>query len=283
MSVIDGRGGAVSVGSVVAGVRKWSVESKKDIATVIASNTTGAPYRIAGKNDWNGEYEAQGHTPAVMPQDTFTFTGSIDGTNGVVGAAMVSSVRINIPIESGGEITHTVRFDSNGALTYGAAVAVDTGDIDPITATGCKVQIGTLATPSMFTGGEIADVTSVEIEITAANAPYVSSDTAGETKRVAGNIDFSIAIAVFAADFSASTLPADGAIFPLRVFVTATTFWEFLFAYLESKTGIDVDIARETIVGCTMNWVMQSVAVVGGTTTTGEINNPATTKWWPPA
>lgn len=274
MSVISGKGGAVSGQDTV---REWSITTKKTLVPITASNTKGGTMRVQGNGDWSGSYSGYGHTPGVFPGDTFVFTGSIDGVVGVTGNARCESVEVVIDIEGGKPIEYTVSFQSNGALSKGAAVAVDIVVPNPFSSIGTKVEFGTMVASPVFT--EIADVRTITLSFTKSLPEYASSDTGGDTKRVDANLDLTLAITVYTADFS--TLPAEGSEQHARVYVNASTFWELKWVRVEELSGLDVDIAEGTPVGATINAGMHGFANVTGTPTEGIIKDPAQVTKWP--
>lgn len=276
MSVISGKSGAVDGAGTV---RDWSVSSSADIQAYIASNTSGGTGRLAGNKDWSGSYKAYGHTPANLPGASFTFTGSVDGTNGVTGTARVDSVDIECDIEGGGIISHTVNFSSNGALTLGSAAATDATVAIPPSAIGCDVQLGTVASSPSWT--PVTDVRSWTLTLTADNQSYVSSDTAGETKRNEGNLDATVSYSVYEGD--PSGLPAVNSIAAIRLYTSASAYWELLWVMFGEASDIQTDIEGGSLVGATLNASMNAVATVGETDTVGTIKTPAEATIWPAA
>lgn len=276
MGVISGVNGAVD-GS--GSVRTWEVTATNDVVNVFNSATKGMAITQPGNDDWSGSYTAHGHTPVRMPGQGFTFTGSVDGTNGVTGTAIVDSVEIVINIETGEKIGHTVNFSGNGALSKGAAAATDTSTPDTPTSIGAKVEIATpAAVPSW---GELEDVRTVTITITAENQSYVNSGTEGGTRRAVGNLSASLSIDVHTDD--PNDLPDEGDVRGVRVFVNATEFWLFDWIVFNSIGPISVDIEGAGIVEATVAGEYTGYTAIGGDTTEGEITNPADTTFWPPA
>ena len=276
MGVVSGLSGAVNGKSTV---RKWSISYTADTQAFVASNTKLGTGRLAGNKDWSGAYEGYGHTPDAIPGAEFTFTGSIDGTKGVAGTAIVDTVEIVIDIESGGIISHTVSFSANGALTEGAAAAVDASLPAVYTAIGCKVEVSDVLAEVAY--ADLPDVRTITISMTASNASYVSSDTGGETKRVAGNLDVTIAVSLYTNDPSTSPIPAVNAHQFIRCYVNSTEYWEFLAVLTGEHSDVEVDIEGAAITGLTLNFGMSGWYDLDGTITEGEINTPALATVWP--
>jgi len=225
MSILSGKAGAVDGAAIV---RNWNISTTADTQAYVASNTQGGTGRQIGNTDWSGAYDAYGHTPANMPGETFEFKGSVQGTTGAVSpasGAIVESVVITCDIEGGGILSHVVNFAGNGVLTKGAAVATDPTALIPTSSIGCDAQLGTLAASPVYTA--ITDVRGWTLTISAANQSYVSSDTAGGTKRTMGNIDATLSISVYESDLTA--LPVENDINAIRLFVDASTHWEILW------------------------------------------------------
>lgn len=274
MSVIAGVGGAVNGQSTV---RAWTITSLADIQAIVASGSKQGTVLVAGNVDWNGNFTAYGHTPAVMPNEGFTFTGSIDGTNGATGTAIVDSVEIVIDIETGAVIAYTVNFSGNGILVLGSAAATDSTKPCPLTSIGTKAQLGTMASSPVFT--EITDVRTITITITADNQGYVSSGTAGGMKRVAGNISATVSITVYEGD--PANLPAANSEGVLRLFVTSTLFWEFKYIRFADISDVGVDVEGATIAGATINGTWSAFGEISSTCTEGSIKKPDLSTYWP--
>jgi hypothetical protein len=265
MGVVSGIGGVVDS---VPCVRNWSINSTADLQAGVCSASQGGTFRVAGNKDWTGSYDAYGHTPAAMPGEAFSFTGSIDGSLGASGTAIVDQVVITIDIEAGAIISHVVNFSANGALTFGAAVATDATAASPISAIGCLVKVSDVTE---------TDVRTVTVTITAANTAYVSSDTAGQVQRKAGNIDANVSFTIYNDNMINPPQPNTTA--TLKVYVTATTFWEFDWVMFGDLTGITVDREGAAILGATVNAFMCGYS--GGAA--GYIKKPDTTTFWPAA
>jgi predicted outer membrane repeat protein len=274
MAVIGGTSGAVNG---VNTVRTWTVTSTADLQAGVASNTKRGEVIVDGNTDWSGSYTCYGHTPGNMPGDGITFTGSLDGTNGVTGTAIIDSVEITIDIEAGAIIAHTVNFSGNGALTKGGAVATDATTVCPPSSIGCKAEIGTMVAVPVWS--EISDVRTMTITITCGNQAYVSSATAGGTKRTAGNWSATVAITVYTDDYS--SLPDENDSYRLRIYVDGSTFWLFEFVVFGETSDMGADIEGAAVVGGGLNARWNAYDTVAAACTEGQIVQPDTTVWWP--
>jgi len=276
MGTISGIGGAVDG---VNTVRTWTISSSADLQSFAASNTAGATGRAIGNKDWSGSYTAYGPQPVKMPGEKFTFTGSIDGTNGATGDAIVDSVEISIDIEGGGIIAHTVSFSSDGELSLGAAVAVDATVPAPYTSIGCKVELAAVAAEPQY--GELANVRTVTLSFSAENPSYIDSSTAGQTKRHVGNIDLEVSIGVYVDDFA--DLPALNTVQSAKIYVSDTEYWEISWLMFGEASDLTVDREGAAIVGASLNAGLVVSQLIGEVQTLGEINTPDLETWWPAA
>ncbi len=274
MSLLSGRLAAING---VPSVGLWEIAEKAAQAEYVNSATDGGTGRLAGNLDWNGHYEADGAVPAVLPGAALSLLGSCDGALGVSGEALVDDVEINWDIEGGKHISHTVNFSANGALTRGAAVAADASLSNPETSIGTKAELGTVAAVPVFT--ELADVRKMKLKLSAKNTNYVSSSTAGQTKRIRGPIDADISLDVYCEDLA--DLPAVNSISALRLYTSATLFFLVNWAIFGEATGIQADRRTGKLVGATLNAKLCGLATVGGTRTMGGIWLPGATLWWP--
>jgi len=277
MGALNGIAGAVNG---VNTVRTWDIATSADIQKLIASNTKGGPARLIGNEDWRGSYKAYGHTPILLPGYAGAFLGSFDGANGVSGDIVVDRATINIPIEAGGPIEHTVDFSGNGALDFGAAVVEDETDPEIYTSIGCKVMLGTVANPAVWTK-EVDNVRAVSLVLNADNVKYVSSGTGGKTKRLPGNIDASLSISVYEGDPTEIIVP--NTLWGVRLYVNATEYWELLWALFSEASGVEVDRESAAMIGATLNAAFNGYTKIQTVETEGHILDPASEAWWPTA
>lgn len=274
MSVVSGMGGAVNG---VSTVRGWSIDHAADLTPYVASGMKGGTSRVAGNKDWTGQYTCYGHSPTHFPGDAITFTGSIDGSNGCTGAAMVNEVTINWDIEAGGVINYTVSFEGNGALTFGASVATDVTVPSAFPANACKIELADVAASPSYS--EVDNIRTITLTFTKSNPSYASSGTAGLVKRVEGNLDCSLSYGVYEGDPTAYIQP--NTVQFVRVYVNATTYWEIKAMRFGAVSGVEVDIEGPNVVGATQNAEFEAFYDLSGTMTEGVIINPAVVTKWP--
>lgn len=274
MSVIGGMNGAVDGHAIVRG---WAIAHSADIKSMVASNTLGGSITLEGNENWSGTFRQYGYIPAVLPGAAFTFTGSIDGSDGAYGPARVTSVTINWGQEAGEPIAMEIAFQANGALVLGAAAVSDTADFENVgSSVGVLVKIADA-------GGAFAaldDVRSAQLVLTAANREYRSSTSDGHTKSVEGPLDWSLSIDMYSgADLSA--LPTVNLVQGFQLFVNATEHWELLWGRVGEMTNLDVNIETGDLVSGTLNASMHGIQLIGETVTDGTIKDPAETTIWP--
>lgn len=278
MAVISGMGGAVNGANTV---RNWEINYTADDAQLSASNSQEGTIDLAGNTDWKGKYSAYGGQPASMPGEALAFQGGLSSEKGASGTAIVDSIEVVVDIEAGKAIEHTVNFSGNGTLTLGTLAVTDVVTPNPPSSIGCDLQ----AAPAS-TGGSsyvaLTDIRTMRITITADNQVYVSSDTSGSKRRVAGPIKGTMAVTVYADD--PSTLPSANAFYALKIYVSATTYWTIKWAKFKDATMPD-DIESGKPVEATLNYNWSAFAGVGtgGTATIGTITLPDSSVFWPSA
>lgn len=278
MTVLSGRGGAVDGESCV---REWRIAVSAELSEYAGSNTDGMVSALEGNEDWSGSFSGYGATPVAMPGEAMAFVGSIDGSVGAAGTAIVDSVEITADIEGRKPIEYVVNFSRNGALTLGTAEAEDTTTLlAPQADENCVVKLGTLASPAVFTA--LADVRNWKLTISAANPSYVSSSTSGGKARFAGNLSVSFSVGVYCGTFA--TLPAVNTVKALQFYVNATEYWQVLWGVFGEASDLLVNREQVNVVGATLNGRMTAVRTIGSTVTKGSITKPGgASAWWPAA
>lgn len=273
----------------ISTARSWQVTHRSDTKPFVASNTKGGPGRLDGNKDWSGSFTAYGHTPSLVPGESFTFLGSIDGAKGVSGTALVDSITLTVDVEGGSIIGYSVAFSGDDELTLDAdAVVEDTAAPDAYSSVERAVMVcvpGEEETePTEWDA--IANVRTATITLTAGNKNYVSSSTGGWNKRLPGNFDATLAIAIYEADMGAIIEPNTH--YAVRVYVTAALYWEFRWMLFGEASNIDVNREDPGIVNYTANaafsgWEVINDEVYGDQWTEGEVLDPADDTVWPAA
>jgi hypothetical protein len=274
MTVLSGLNGSVDG---IAAIGKWSVNPKIDTPEYATSATQGAKDRVKGNDDWDGEYNAVGPIPAVMPGDFFNFGGTVDGAQGVFGPAYMEEFSLKLDVEGATPIQHACKFSGNGALQKGPVAFVDE------TLSNARSAISLPAffkLPNDMGWTEILDVRSMDLTLRCEGKPYRSSTTVGHTKRVMGNVDASFSVQFYQGNL-ASLIP-EGTIIGIRLYVNATEFWEIAWGIVQGYSGIEVDRNTVNVVGATMNCGFKSfVTDDNGDGVQGWIVPPgAEGQWW---
>lgn len=286
MSVVSGKDGAVDA---IDSVGRWNISSSADMPAIIASNTKGGPVRLAGNKDWTGLYKAFGHTPLKFPGDIFTFTGKMDVKSGgpdtvigVQGSCMVRQAVIVVDVEAALAISHEVSFEADAALTYLDNITLfsDVTIPAPFTSISMKVEVSDpLATPVF---GDVSDIRVVTLTLTRNNPSYVSSDTAGQTRRSVGNFDVELAYSAYQADPTKYIQP--NTIKHVRVHTEIPAkFWDLKWMRFGEITDAQVDNESGDHIGATQNCKMHGFAEVpaGGAVVEGAIITPGVVTIWP--
>jgi len=128
---------------------------------------------IYGIEDWEGDIIYLGYTASYVPGDELAFVGSIDGSKGVTGDALVQRVVIAADYQTNRYFTTELRIVGNGALTFGTASATDTTMPTPVCPAGKKVVIDST---------ELSGIIGWRLSLEREMLPYVSNDTSGVVK-----------------------------------------------------------------------------------------------------
>ena len=265
-------------------VRTWSIGSKADLQAFVCSASRGAQGNIVGNTDWSGNYTAYGPKPAVMPGDAFAFEGAIDETDGGKGAkgtAIVDSIDVNVDIEGGGIINHTVNFSGNGPLTFPAfsPALKDLSIPLPYSSIGCKVE---LCEHDDWTWAELEQVRTYSLLIKTDNQAYVDSSTGGQNRRARGNMSLETKMTVYTDDFAG--LPPVNDVLKARLYVNATDYWEIYYIIFSDASDLTVDREGASIVGASLSakLAISTDTDEYGAPVLGHITQPdETTEWWP--
>jgi hypothetical protein len=278
--------GAVANGtSVLSAVGEWSVSLKAENQAVVDSSTAGGTVRVGGNTDWSGRYQANG-LPAVHAGDSFAFIGSIDGTEGVSGTAIVDSVKIDWDIAGGKVVRHEVTFSANGPLAEGPAVAVDVSIAIPPSSVGTVASLAPPASSPAWT--PIPQVGTITLEMKCDNKPYVDSSTGGQVCRKKGPLDWTLALSVHPDGTATDTaygiqgLPQPKSVQGIQISAGSGAY-TLNWGMFSDISDILVNRATSEVVSCTLNAAMCGVASIGGTLTRGSITDPSGTTIWPPA
>jgi hypothetical protein len=290
MAIFNGYYGHISKdGSALSCIQEWSVTETSSQASSTCSSTQGAMIRSAAKVSWSGSYKARGAIPAILPGAlgvpavfVGAMTGSGEAAVGVSGTIECSSVTINIPVEAGEHITHTVNFVGTGQLTHGTVTCpADTGSTPgQLSAVGLIAEVAPGPAFTEFT--EIADIRSMSLTLTAETKSANSSTTGIYSVQGAFGIDASATIEAYAQDDDGvASFPEPGLPYALRLYVNATEFWLLNYVICASRNP-NINIAGREYVGASMSFDWTGFLDISGTPTQGEITDPTPTTLWPP-
>lgn len=247
----------------IAAVRNWSINDEQSPATFVNSATAIGHGRAVGVNSWTGNYAKHGGLIDYFPGQTFSFTGyeeaDTDILNGigstVSGTVIVDSVSITWDWASGQVLAHQVQFSGVGLPTYANG---GTAILDATVGIAQPIGLCSIATsPDGTTQTVMTGITQATLNITAANASYVNSGTAGGTGRKAGIIDWQLAISIEESNLYQGL--AKGNLFQLKLFTDATNFYLLKWGQLINSTGLVVNPENGAIISQTLNFGMAAV------------------------
>jgi len=266
-NIISGKGGAVNGENCV---RLWQVARVTAPAEAVCSASDGAVVRGAGIWDWQGRYSGYGHTPSVLPGETFQFIGATRGSKGVqsvANGAIMEETRISWAIARGGFIEYVNSFKcATGALTFGSVSASDTSTPNPSVVRSCTLDV---------TGCE--ELQEMELVLKCISPSAVTATTAGGTERDVGNKD---------AEFTARILTKDAS-FPTESQVQVVNFDVGSGLSWTMTWGIVTLVAPLLpIEGPDLQPGFFQAQLAGKFTgyysgTKGSITTPAGASWWP--
>ncbi len=278
MAVLGGELGFVKD---VGTVRNWSISDTGVATPGWASNTKRGPRRVAANKDWSGQFQVYGGGHILLPGVGIPFHGSFDGAKGLGGNIIPNRVSIEIPVENAGIITQTVSFDGDGPWALETKEVTDETLPDIYPGAVCKASLGTVAAEITWT--DISNIRRMVIELTATNAAYVDSSTSQWTYRKGGPMDAAATIDLNAVDNVLANIPNTGTIRAARIYVSATTFWEFRWMHLQGLSNLTVDRESHAIVGASLGMGFSGWEEINGTPTEGVIIAPSTDTVWPEA
>jgi len=283
VSVHSGRYGLVNGASTVS---NWQINDAQNLAKAVASNTAFATASRKAIEDWTGSFKFFGHTPPVMPGESFTFSGytapdNDQYGNGLIysGTALVSQFTLNFNWQSGEILNGQIDFGGHLALTTSTgAPPLDASTPVLNSIANCKVSYST----NDSTYNDLANVAQATLTITNALQTYVNSSSVVSSRvwtgRKAGIMDWNLSITQQDNDRSVFT---KGDQVSWKLFVDATTFWALRFGLIKDFTGIQ--IARDTGAIIQQTIAVEGNAVNSSSGALGSIVKPNLSTWWPQA
>lgn len=105
--------------AAILDVLNCTINRSKSMDPYCSSGTSGGTKTIDGEQDVTIDMECNAQAqvvPAALAGTAGTLTITQQAANGIhTGPVLCSRLRVNIPVEGGGRITHTFEFGCNGA------------------------------------------------------------------------------------------------------------------------------------------------------------------------
>lgn len=282
MSTHSGKWGTVNGESTV---RNWSINDAQTLQSYVASNTLFGTGRAPGVESWTGSFQFYGYVPLLaFPGAVFAFLGytapndDVSG-NGLryAGNAIANQLQVNWNWGSGEIINGQVDFAGHLALTAadGAQVTDPTFPVvPPVTVTKIQYAVG----PDYDEWVDFLCTTTAQWTLSTTLQSYVNSCTIVDgrlwTGQKTGPIDWTLSVS---AQDTARTL-LKGQRIALRLYVTATEYFELFWGMVQDYTGITVDRQTGAIIAQTINISMDGFDTVAEEV--GRIVFPDSTLWW---
>lgn len=217
------------------------------------SGVAGATRVPDGVANWTGTITGFGAQPPLFPSGTnISFQGVRDNTSGhlrsMVGTILVESLTIDINLATQADISWTVAFGCQGALTSSNTGATPTavhGNTDVENGKDLMVKVA----GNVVGHGTDSEIQSAQLSFKRPAATYVTHG--GLTSREPGNLEADISIAVLNDDMFASEW-ATNSVSGVEVFVTATTSWLFNAIKFGGKTNCQFSRNPRTLIGYTV-------------------------------
>lgn len=285
MSVYSGTTAKISLdgSAAVQTVRNWKITETTGAAVGGASSLNqGMDFSVAGVKGFTGSFDFYGKTLPVVPGATDAGSTTFVGRTPVqeYGATIFpTEITITCDIEGGGLLSGSCNFVGNSVLTptNSLTVLTDASVPNAYPSVGCKAQWATAAASPSF--ADIAGVRSWSLTITCGANPYSTADDGGIQKHVGGRKSAKVSINTYQASPYAMTM-VPGAQGAVKLFVDASTFWEFRWVQHLSRSP-DVDIETGKPSGISHEFGYTGWAYFSSVQNVGYINKPGATAIWP--
>jgi len=228
----------------------WGFTQANSMSRYSASCSPDGTVAVEGNIDQTGTISGMGWLPFLPQEDDFAFIGVASAKAAEIinyeGDIKVIESTLNIPVAAGGPITWTSTFGVQGRLTKTTTPAYvdDTRDPAPSAKNGL-VKIETA--PAVWTPVEFLQNISITFR-----RPANTLVEAGETFRETGNLEVDLNFEVKNDDFEVAMYQSN-VIARVRVFVTATLFYEFDAFVFKDKTNYTVTRVGGELIGYTVN------------------------------
>ena len=252
-------------------IQGWNVSGANSTVRYAASCAPGGTIVSPGNEAWTGQANGVGYEPQFPADEDSAFVGVVSAEIGDVinetGDVRFYQTQLSIPIAAGGPITWTADFAVQGELTQETTTPyTDACDDEPSSAKAGKVSIEATPDNGVFT--DLADVQSVQLTF---RKPTVNSVNDGLTYVDTGNLEVDISFEINSDDIH-NALFALNAVKRVRVYVTASLFFEFDAIHFTGLSNFRVIRDPLTIIGFTVNgqWTARRV----GNSTLGQVLLP---------
>lgn len=281
--------------SALPSIRNWTIDPVSNTVSGGSSDSSGGTFVLPGVRDFTGTFEYYNNSPIGFAKPGTTYTLYAQNPSGEYrGGIIVTSTTINVDIEGGGIIGGSSTFASigssngtvttdNNALTYSDTMTVltNTGVPQTHSSLGCKAQWAAITGGSL---GAYADLPSVRAwGLTLTNTPteFSASSTGGVVKRLAGRYSASATVNVYEADpdVLADALVVAGNVGALRLFTSASAFWQVTYAVVGGNSA-DAQIETPAVLGVNLAFQWTSHARLTAGMTKGAVTDPASVTWF---
>jgi len=287
MGVISGRkarfqgtpdGGAATV---VPTFRSATITKVSGIQELVHAGTRGGRQRFAGVKDWNGSYEEYALVPTFFPGAEVEFIGSIDGTKGYKGAALVTQTVITIPVGTKGSPTVVGTFRGIEALDDADTTAVALPTVVAVPSTeGICVQLAALAAEPVYANQD--GTNEIVITLSIEDQPFHHCGSSGVMDALEGLWDANVTYKRYVDDIN--TLPTEGDPYHVRIPIEADGSPYYQFEYMRVGDLSDIVFNRESgeLLNVSIPLMMSMIETIGATVTVGSgVTIPAGTVWRP--
>lgn len=253
-------------------ISRWGINRQTSASRYAASCTLNGGTAVTDGNiNVTGMMSGIGGDPPLVWGADMAFAGAVDafGSGGSDPIAFEGDIRINeltitIPKEAGTEITWEAAFGVQGDVE-----ATDTSYID---ATNNEHRGAAIAANAMFgpaapyTYAEIDGFRGARLTIRRPEKTFVLN---GLTYRDSGNFEAEAVVDVYSDNILAAQ-NALNQVGKLKLFIDATTHWEFNYMKISELSGFVMNRATQDLVGYSINYMWTAV----NTTTAGHIKRP---------
>jgi len=249
----------------------WRVDFAENFPTAATAGTDLAVTRGCPVEIWEGEIVQIGYEPVHLPGASFTFAGSIDGSVGCSGSAIVRAIEAIGNYAENRWYTINYEIVGNGLLTFGSASASDSSLPTLVCPAGKAVKIGANA---------IDNVRMWSVRLEREILTYVSSGSSGARQAVAGAKTATVTIDCWLSD---DALPAKNTYHDITIEVgTSETppAWKLENFILSEVRNYGVDLGDA---GNRNNLPMYRLVFVHVPASSKVIKTPGNAQFWPTA